>query len=195
MLESILRALTPILPYIPPIAALVAAAGFILSCAALYTTASVARAQLYLELRKRFTEINNLLPRNPPGPKDYHDKTWHPQPDKEEDKKAFSIMERYWYHAFDEWFTTTIIHRWPFRRLWKAFFKRAIFEGLKNVPIRYVLYRMIKDPRTSFSGRSKQFEDDLAALYRHYRREEDPPTIFHGFDKPTPAVGVAAEKS
>ncbi len=195
MLESILRVLTPILPYVPPIAALIATAAFILSCIALYTTASVARAQLYLELRRRFAEINNQLPRRPPGPKDYHDQTWHPEPDKDEDKEAFSKIEKYWYNAFDEWFTTKIIHPWPFRRLWKVFFKRAIFEGLKNDPIRYVLYRMIKDSRTSFSGRSKQFAEDLTALYSHYRREHDPPTIFHGFDKLSTAVKATAEKS
>jgi len=192
MLESILRVLTPILPYVPPIAALIATAAFILSCIALYTTASVARAQLYLELRNRFTEINNQLPRKPPGPKDYHDKTWHPKPDKDEDKEAFAKLERYWYHTFDEWLTTKVLPPWPFRRLWDVFFERAAFEGLKNVPIRYVLYRMIRDNRTSFSGHSKQFEQDLTALYKDCRRKDDPPTIFHGFDKP--AVEATAEK-
>ncbi len=195
MLGFILQGLTPYLPYVPPIAALVAMAAFILSCAALYTTASVARAQLYLELRKRFAEINNQLPRKPPGPKDYHDQTWRPDPGNDEDKEAFSKIERYWYHTFDDWFTTRVLPRWPFRRLWKAFYRRAIFEGLKNVPIRYVLYRMLRDNRTSFSGRSKQFEQDLTALYSSYRRPDDPPTIFHGFDKPAAAAEATAGKS
>lgn len=149
---------------------LISVAAFVLSCIALFTTASVARAQFYLELRKRFDEVNKKLPRRPPGPNDYHDTDWRPTPEK--DTEDFKSIERYWYHTFDEWFTTKVLPRWPFRRMWTVFFERAIFEGLKNTPIRHVLYCMIVAKHTSFSGHSKEFLDDMAAVYKKYTRDK-----------------------
>ena len=155
------------------VAALIALAAFVLSWRALSTTANVARAQLYLELRKRFVEINDQLPRE--IEKDYHTPQWHPT--LKEDPTDFSKLEKYWYHAFDEWFTIKMLHPRGFHKLWTLFFERAVFEGLKNVPIRYVLYRMVEDNRTSFSGRRKEFVQDLTAVYKKYAKKG----IFDGF--------------
>lgn len=156
-------------------AALVALFAFVVSCIALWTTASVARAQLYLELRGRFAEINRDLPRGDP---DYHDPTWRPTPTSHPEQ--FRHIEAYWYHAFDEWFTTKVLHPWRFKRLWQVFFERAILEGLKNVPIRYVLYHLMKNNLTSFSGRKDEFRTDLAAAYRRYTNAD----IFAEFQPP-----------
>jgi len=162
-------------------AAVIALAAFFLSCIALFTSASVARAQLYLELRKLFSEINDELPRlTTPGSKDYHDAKWRPTP--ESDPTDFLKIEKYWYRTFDQWFVTKILHPWPFQRLWTVFFERAVFEGLKNVPIRYVLYYMVsKESRTSFSGRGEEFVEDLTAVYKKYNHDPDYKKIFSGF--------------
>lgn len=154
--------------YITPIAQLfVALAAFVLSCIALFMNARLARAQLYLELRKRFSEINSQLPRIRPDTKDYHDSAWLPTPTS--DPSYFPPIEKYWYHTFDEWFIARTLQPWPFRPLWKLFIGRAIYEGLKNVPIRYVLNLMIKLNRTSFSGHSVHFVRDLTAVWNKYK--------------------------
>src|SRR5258708_29153601 len=90
---------------IPLIAALIALFGVLVSLLiTLRTTNSFARAQLYLELRKRFSEVNKDLPRHRP---DYHDETWTPIPEPDDKaKKDFKSLEAYWYHTFDEWYVT-----------------------------------------------------------------------------------------
>ena len=164
------------------ISAVVAFFAIFLSIFALFTTASVARTQVHLELRKRFAEINNQIPR---GEKDYHDDKWWPNA--KDDPKNFELIEKYWFHTFDEWFITTKLDHWRFNRLWKVFHKRAVYEGLKNVPIRYVLFYITNIKRTSFSGLGEEFLSDMSELYREYTKSKATPNgldIFAGFVLP-----------
>jgi hypothetical protein len=155
----------------------VAALAFAGSLVALFNTLSVARAQLYLELRKRFAEINAQLPRGSENGKRYWDKGWLPDPE----SKDFAIFERYWYHAFDEWFVTNVLHPFRFGKLWRKFYRRAIFQGARHDAIRYALYRM--QGRTSFSGYRTEFVEEMKRAFLEYRTEGDPASLFDGLER------------
>lgn len=150
----------------------------------LKTNSDVVKAQLYLELRNRFADVNRQLPRDaseiilPEQHKDYHNEQWTPHPNR--DKDEFEAIETYWYHTFDEWFTVKRMNHGIYVRLWHSFFERAIFEGLKNRPLRYVLYYLMNTDRTSFSGKKTEFGSDLTKIYNKFRTETEnlPKEIF-----------------
>jgi len=71
-----------------------------------------------LELRKRFAEINDQLPRK--SERDYHTPQWHPT--LKEDPIDFPKIEKYRYHAFDEWLTIKMSHPRGFHKLRTLFF-------------------------------------------------------------------------
>ena len=164
------------LSLIPSIGTPVAALTLFAACFALFYNASAGHAQLFLTLRDRHEKIHKEMPKGPPPANDYHDPKWWPDP---KEKGDFENIEHYWYQTFDEWFTTKKMHPLWFKPLWTKFYKEATYKGLRNRPIRRVLYVMIKNRRSSFSGLDKEFVTDMEALYKGFtqtdqKKKEDP---------------------
>jgi hypothetical protein len=177
------------LSLIPSIGTPVAALTFFAACFALFYNASAGHAQLFLTLRDRHSDVQKDMPKGPHPANDYHDPKWWPNPNEEKDKKDFESIERYWYQTFDEWITTKKMHPFWFKPLWTKFYKEAIYKGLRNRPIRRVLYVMIKNRRSSFSGLDEELVTDMEALYKSFTRT-DPEKKEDPWDGVNPPTGV-----
>lgn len=132
------------------------------------SNASVVRSQIYLELRKRFREIDQKLQQL-----DYKNLSWRP----ELKSKEYLLLQCYWFQTFDEWFTTKVLHPWLFGVLWSRFFEKATFEGMKHRSFRFVLHQMLEGDSkfgvkpSSFSGLGQEFHKDLEAIWEKHRKK------------------------
>jgi hypothetical protein len=108
------------------LAVAVSLAAFLVAAMSYVKSNAAARAQMFLEFRKRFSEVKVSVP------------DWYREskiPDNASPKELLA-MERYWQNAFDEWFVTTKLERWHFRRLWNRFYRGTITLSLSNGALR-----------------------------------------------------------
>ena len=126
----------------------------LISLVTYFRNKTIVKAQVFIELRYRFIEIYDKLPEN------YKSETWLPK----KDTKEWSIIQEYWYHVFNEWFITNKVDRWQLHSLWRKYYKNAIYSGLRNRPLRYVLNQMIAD-ESSFAGYCTKFEKVLEKIW------------------------------
>lgn len=85
-----------------------------------------ARTQIYLTLRSRFLEIYERLPPS------YQDPSWRPTSQAEK-----AAANRYWQHAFDEWYITKHLDPALLGSLWNDFFAGALRSGLRRDGLRF----------------------------------------------------------
>jgi hypothetical protein len=110
----------------------VSVAAFFVAAMSYFKSNAAARAQVFLEFRKRFSEIKHSIP-------DWY--CWPAVPEKP-DPKDLRAVELYWQNAFDEWFVTTKLERWHLRRLWKRFYEGTLTLSLKNGALRQVVAQL-----------------------------------------------------
>lgn len=140
------------------IALVIALAAVIMAYLAWRTAEEVAAVQIFLDLRKSYSEVLGQMDGR------YHDGTWDPRT--ETDRMAMRTLEKYWLHTFTEWFATTKLNKGKFSYLWQDFYQKAILGGLRNEPLRITLCEMLYGSRDStFSGRSDEFGTEMERLY------------------------------
>lgn len=136
---------------------LAAIAAVIVSVIALSSTNRVAETQIFLELRKAHNEVHGQMDIR------YHDNNWDPTAD----PNAMKTLEKYWLHTLTEWYSTKILNKGKFRNLWNDYYSRAIAGGLRNKPLRIVLWNMLYGkPGSTFSGYREEFGKTIETIYK-----------------------------
>jgi hypothetical protein len=152
--------LTIIVAAISAIGAIVAA---IVAVMALNRMTEIARAQLFVDLRRSHAETQAKMDVR------YHDETWDPRIDPE----AMGTLQRYWLHTTTEWFATTRLNEGRYSDIWNSFYIPAITGGLRNKPLRIALWEMLYGkPGSSFSGFRKQFGATIEEIYKGEYHQE-----------------------
>ena len=138
---------------------IIALAAVIMAYLAWKTSEEVAAVQIFLDLRKSYSEVLGQMDSR------YHDGTWDPRA--ETNRSAMRTLEKYWLHTFTEWFATTKLNKGKFSYLWQDFYQKAILGGLRNEPLRITLCEMLYggNRESTFSGRSEEFGAEMERLY------------------------------
>ena len=131
--------------------AAVALAAFFLSWRADARAATLARTQMFLELRTRFLEVFRQLP---PFDK--------PASDYTPEQKAAVLA--YWHHTFDEWYVTHRLNRKELKKLWDDFYAPAVLAGMRHPGLREVLFQMI-DAADEFGEYRRGFGAAMKSLW------------------------------
>ncbi len=77
---------------------------------------------------------------------------------------GWETHERYWQHAFTEWYVTTRLHP-ELRRLWEEYFAVAIQRALRtHLPLRYAAWILVDQGRTMFGAFHDEFRAELERL-------------------------------
>jgi hypothetical protein len=131
--------------------AAVALAAFFLSWRADVRAATVVRTQIFLELRTRFIDVFQRLPR--------FDK---PASDYTPEEKAAVLS--YWHHTFDEWYVTNHLNHKHMKKLWDEFYAPAVLAGMRHSGLREVLFQMI-DAEDRFGEYRHSFGTSMKKLW------------------------------
>lgn len=91
-------------------AVVVSIAAFFVATMTYVGSKAAVRSQVFLDLRKRFSDLKNSIP-------DWYDKSSVPATATSEELRA---CELYWQNAFDEWFITTWLERRYLHKLWQG---------------------------------------------------------------------------
>ncbi|NLD25860.1 MAG: hypothetical protein GX661_00715 [Acholeplasmataceae bacterium] len=139
------------------VAAAAGVAAVIVAAIALTSSNSVARTQIFLDLRKAHNEVQSKMDDR------YHDNEWNPL----ENEVGRKSIEKYWLHTLSEWYATKKLNKGKFDDLWHEYYVPAIASGLRNKPIRIVLWNMLYGkPGSTFSGFRKEFGQTIEEIYR-----------------------------
>jgi len=127
----------------------------ILSLVSYLKTNAASRAEVFLEFRKRFSELKGSIP------------TWYnaasiPANASEAELRA---AELYWQNAFDEWFVTNQLEWWHLRKLWTRFYKGTMTLALRHGALRQVAANLTHSG-VEFGNRQEQFRATLNGLCR-----------------------------
>jgi len=131
------------------LAVVVSLAAFLVAVMSHVKSSAAARAQVFLEFRKRFSELKASIP------------AWYNAAAIPSDAPAAEIraVERYWQNAFDEWFVTTRLERWHLRKLWGRFYKGTLTLALSNRALRQAAANL-----THAGAEFGEHQDDFRAV-------------------------------
>jgi len=140
-----------------------AAAAVIVSITAVISSNRVAATQMFLELRKSHNDVQSKMDLR------YHDNNWNPL----EDIDARKSLEKYWLCTLTEWYATVKLNGGKFKQLWNEFYVPAIAGGLRNKPLRIVLWEMLYGkPGSTFSGFRQEFGLTIEKIYKDAYHKE-----------------------
>ncbi len=128
----------------------VAMLAFILTCGADARSHIVARTQMYVALKTRFLQVHEDLSPN------YADPNWEAT-----DPKEIVAVQRYWYHALDEWYVSVRLNNRLMRPLWDDYYSAAILGALRHNGLRHVLIGMTREA------------PNLPEFWQDFRRQVD----------------------
>ncbi len=147
---------------IESISIILAAGAFVISFIAFLRSQAAARAQTFLEFRKRFLEIKTQLPEW------FIKKSKNDCPKYSSGSMDWRPIGRYWQNAFDEWLITTKIDKRVLGRLWRLFYRDAIRSGLTHTPLRYAVSQLTHG-ESEFGNYRLEFRKELDELWRELK--------------------------
>lgn len=114
---------------------------------------AAARAEVFLELRKRFSEQKHSLP-------EWYDAEAVPE---EATRSELRAAELYWQNAFDEWFLTTRLDPWHLKKLWARFYEGTLERALTHPALRSVVAKLTHEG-AEFGKSQEEFRASLNEL-------------------------------
>lgn len=142
------------------VALAVSLAAFLVATMSYIKSSAAARAQVFLELRKRFSELKASIPV-------WYNEATIPDSASADDLRA---VELYWQNAFDEWFITNKLERWHLRKLWNRFYKGTLTLALSNGALRQAAANLTHGG-PEFGEHQDEFRATLNALCRRAYNE------------------------
>jgi len=146
----------------------------ILSLSNFYRSQVAARAQVFIEFRRKFIGIKENLPSW------YAEKNIAKCPPYKYDSSDWRPIEVYWQHSFDEWFISQKLDEKVLGRLWRLFYRDAIGNALKIIPLRFAISK-ISHSQTEFGAYSKEFREVLDSVWKNSEPDKHI-NICDGFD-------------
>ena len=137
------------------IAITVSVGAFFVAAISYVRSTAAARAHVFLEFRKRFSDLKGSIP------------SWYDAPAVPEGatKEELRAAELYWQNAFDEWFVTTRLEPWHLGKLWRRFYSGTLTHALKNEALRAVVAKLTHGS-TEFGDDQEKFRATLNTLCR-----------------------------
>jgi len=131
----------------------VSLAAFLVAAMSYVKSSAATRAQVFLEFRKRFSDLKASIP------------AWYGAPAIPDDVSVEDLRaaELYWQNAFDEWFVTNKLERWHLRRLWNRFYRGTLTRALGNRALRQVAANLTHGGQ-EFGDHQDEFRATLNAL-------------------------------
>ena len=138
----------------------IAGSSLYLSNQALDSSVQSAEANLYIEFKKQFADLQVYKYK---VAKKRRDKGYIASP--EDDLKGWRYFERYWEFSFNEWYATTQLFEPEAGHLWNEFYGPSIRDALtKSYFLQSICY-LLNDSEASFRAHQKEFRKALIELY------------------------------
>ena len=119
-------------------------------------SSATARAQIYLEFRRRFSEFKDEIPH-------WYDHARIPEEATKDEKRA---LELYWQNAYDEWFVTQELHPHYLGKLWRGFYRGILKGALRHGVLRQVADELTGPSSSEFGDQKARFRHTLDELCR-----------------------------
>lgn len=111
---------------------------------------------LYLKLRGNFHQIRNSI-----DDRFFSQKIFDFDQLSQSDRKSIQL---YWYNAFDEWYSTSVLHNGEYCSLWDNYFGDAIEASLTKSALVGVLMDMLDGPISFGHGKKEEFRNAIEKL-------------------------------